>query len=156
MKCAEPFVREERLAEQIKAAISTVALPEDIFQKLMAEWAKEEAETSQPLAQFKVELAVQVRDIQVKLDRLLDTHLEGLIDRAQFQTKKESLLKRKIDLEEHLTKLEQEATGWLEPCKEFIQEAHRATQVAASEDLESQKLFLPLWDVVRTHFQNFL
>ncbi len=141
-KCAEPFVREERLAEQVRAAVARVALPTEVYQKMLAAWSQERDEISQPIARKKAELAIQIRDIQTKLDRLLDTHLEGLIDKAQFQSKKEALLKNKIDLEENLKSLEQGATGWLEPCREFLEVAHQAHQRAASENLESQRDFL--------------
>ncbi|MBI2066926.1 MAG: recombinase zinc beta ribbon domain-containing protein [Deltaproteobacteria bacterium] len=137
--CAEPYVREENLVQQIQAGISKVALPPPVFQKMLAEWAKERDTTSQPIAEMKIELAEKLPELQVKLDRLLDAHLEGLIEKAEYQTKKEALLKSKVGLEEKLKQLEQGAIGWLEPCREFLEAAHQAHQVAANGNLESLK-----------------
>ena len=142
VKCTEPYVREEKLAEQIKAAIAKVALPDQSFQKLMAYWAKEQESASQPVTKLKTEMATKIPEVKLKLDRLLDAHLEGLIEKTEYLPKKETLLKKKIDLEERLKRLEQEATGWLEPCREFLEAAHQAGQMAAEGNLESQKEFL--------------
>ncbi len=142
VKCTEPYVREELLAEQISRAISRVALPDPVYQQMMAAWAVERDRVSQPLAQFKIELAKKVPEIQSKLDRLLDVHLEGLIGKSEYQAKKEALLKSKIELEERLKRLEQEAMGWLEPCREFLEAAHQAPQLVAEGNLESHKEML--------------
>ncbi len=136
-KCTEPYIREEILSGQISNAINKVALPDPSFQKLIAEWAKERASASQPVAAFKTRMEKEVPEIQAKLDRLLDAHLEGLIEKSEYQAKKETLLKRKIDLEEKLKHLEQGATGWLEPCRDFLEAAHRAGGVVAEGNLES-------------------
>ncbi len=139
--CSEPYLREERLAEQITQIISKVALPNHAFQKLIAFWAKERDETSQPLATAKIKMKGEVSNIQKKLDLLLDTHLNHLITQSEYQAKRESLLNEKIGLEENLRKLEQSATGWLEPCREFLEAAHQADQLSANGNLESQREF---------------
>lgn len=56
-----------------------------------------------------------------------------------MSAKKEALLQNKIGLEEKRCQLEQEVTGWLEPCRRFLEEAHQTHQLAASENLASQK-----------------
>ena len=117
---------------------------------MMAEWAKEQESANQPVAQFKAEMKGKIPEIKAKLERLLDAHLEGLIDKAEYLPKKEALLKSKVELEEKLKQLEQGATGWLEPCREFLEAAHQAHQMAADGNgstyspqvLESQKEFL--------------
>ncbi|MDP2933807.1 MAG: recombinase family protein, partial [bacterium] len=141
-KCPEPYVREEKLSEQISQIISNVALPTDIYQKMLAEWVKEQANASQPVALHREALEKEIHVIKAKLDKLLDAHLEGLIEKSEYQDKKETLLKKKVELEERMAKFEKGATGWLEPCREFLQAAHQAHQVAIEENLESQRDFL--------------
>jgi len=141
-RCKEPYTREEILAEQIGNAISKVALPQDIYQKMLAELAKEQDTASQPVAHHRAKLEKEVPVINEKLNRLLDAHLEGLIEKTEYQAKKETLLKSKVELEEKMVKLQQGATGWLEPCREFLQAAHQAHQLSVGGNLESQKEFL--------------
>ncbi len=136
-RCTEPYLREEKFADQLKDMIAKVALPEESYQQMLACWAKDQAEASQPVAALKAEISQRVPEIQQKLDRLLDSHIEGLVDKAQFQSKKETLLASKMELEEKLKTLEQGATGWLEPCREFLEAARRAGQVSAESNLES-------------------
>ncbi len=139
-RCTEPYVREEELVKQVKAALAKVALSDDVFQKMMAEWAKEQETARQPIAPLKAELHKKTVDTQKKIDRLLELHLDGLIERAEYRAKKEILLKKKVELQEELVKVEQGAVGWLEPCKLFLQSAHQAHQVLVEGSLEAQKL----------------
>src|SRR5439155_21105094 len=77
-----------------------------------------------------------------KLDRLLDAQLDGLVERVEYLAKKETLLKQKVELTEQLVRLDQKATGWLEPCRAFLTAAHSAGEMGNASDLESQKEFL--------------
>ncbi len=149
-KCLEPYIREEALAGQIKQAIQNGALPAKDFQQLMAYWAKEEENARQPVALLKEQLKTEIPQIVSKIDKLIDAHLEGLLTKGEFQSKKESLLKRKVELEEKITELEKGATGWLEPMKEFLQAAHHAENLAASENLEARKEFFKKIGLNRT------
>ena len=136
--CSEPYVREESIAEQARAAIEAVALPDDIYEKIKSALANERADSTQPVAS----LSEQLSKIQIKLQRLLDAHLEGVLERPEYLAKKEELLTRKLELEERIGQLKQTATGWLESAGNFLSAAHQAGKLAASGDLESQRDFL--------------
>ena len=91
---------------QIREIVSKVALPSDIYQKMLAYLAKERDESNQPVAELKTQIIKEIPQIKLRLDRLLDAHLEGLIEKSEYQVKKETLLKTKVELEEKLVKLE--------------------------------------------------
>ncbi len=136
-KCPEPYVREELFAEQIRAAISGVALPSEVYHQMMNQWAKERDQESQPVAETQINQ--QISDIQTKLDRLLDAQLDGLIEKSEYVAKKEKLLHRKLELGEKLAQLREGATGWLEQFRKFIITAHQAGEITEKGDLESQR-----------------
>ncbi len=140
--CQEPYVREEALAQQIKAAIDAVALPSEPHQKMLDELAKETETARQPVAQFTATAHEKLSDLSKKLDRLLDAQLDGLVERSEYLRKKASLLNQKVELDEKLAALETKATGWLERTKTFLAAAHEAEEIATTGDLESQKEFL--------------
>ncbi len=140
--CSEPYIREEQLAEQIRAAITKVALPTDVFQKMMAEWTKEQEIASRPIVTLKAEMEKKGFEIGRKLDRLLEAHLDGIIEKTEYRLKKENLLKKKVELDEELKRAERGAIGWLEPCREFLVAAHKAHAVVSEGNLEAQKLIL--------------
>ncbi len=119
----------------------------------MGQRARKRPPTDCPL---KAEIQKKTVEIQKKIDRLLEVHLDGLIEKAEYRSKKEILLKKKVELEEEIKKVEQGAVGWLEPCREFLQSAHQAHQVLAEGNFESLIETAALWDAVRTHFQQVL
>ncbi len=140
-KCLEPYTREELLADQIQRAIASVAIPEDPFQKLMETLAKEQEESSQPNVRMKADTRTTVANLSKKLDRLLDAHLDGTVERTDYLSKKELLLNEKVRLEERLCKLEETRMGWLEPTKNLLIAAHHAESVANDDNLFAKKEF---------------
>ncbi len=137
VKCPEPFVREEALAEQIKSMISKVALPPEVAQKMIAMLAEDREESSRPLVSLKTEISEKIPGIKTKIDRLLDAHLEGLIEKTEYQSKKEVLLKEKIELEERLARFEKKTGGWFEPARDLLLAAQEAHAVVSEGNLES-------------------
>ncbi|MFH1873769.1 MAG: recombinase family protein [Pseudomonadota bacterium] len=140
--CQEPYIREELLVDQINAAISRVALPSKVYQKMLAQVGKEESNARQSIARRRTRLSKEIEYIQARLDRLLDAHLDEAIDQEEYRSKKEAMLKAKVSKEEELVQAEKLAIGWLEPCEEFLKAAYQAHQVATGENLESKKEFL--------------
>ncbi len=140
-ECHEPFVREELLAAQMRKMIEQVTLPDSLYQKLLSEWVKERNKTGSPVRLLKDERKKSLSEIQMRIDRLLDTYLGNMITQAEYQAKREALLNEKIALEEKIAKVEQSATGWLEPCRAFLEAAHGARKLLEEENLEAQKEF---------------
>ena len=137
MKCSEPFVREEALADQIKAMVAKVALPPEVAQKMIAILAEDRDQSLRPLSELKAEVALKGSEIQAKLDRLLDAHLEGVVEKSEYLLRKETLLNGRIELGEKLTKLEQRTEGWFEPARDFLLAAQEAHAVVSDGNLES-------------------
>lgn len=75
VKCAEPYVREEALAEQIKQAITTASLPPEGYEYMINELNKEAKEATQSIAQELAHGDQKLKELQSKMDRLLDAHL---------------------------------------------------------------------------------
>ncbi|HLG19369.1 MAG TPA: zinc ribbon domain-containing protein, partial [Bdellovibrionota bacterium] len=139
--CGEPYVREEELSRQISDAIESVALPTESFEKMIAEWAKEREASRHQMVDLKQKAADELANTQGKLDRLLDAHLNGVVNTSEYLAKKEFLLNRKFEIDGKLTQLNRSTISWLEPLKEFLEAAHQAGQSATRENLEAQKDF---------------
>ena len=140
--CPERYTREELYAQQISQALSNVALPTPAYNFMMTELAKERHASNQSLAPQRLQMKTQIKECEDKLNRLLDAHLEGLVDKTEYNNKKSELLRQKADCEGILVKLESGTINWLEPCTEFVKAAHQAGFLSQSENLESQKNFL--------------
>ncbi len=138
--CDEPYIREESLADQIRSAICDVALPDESYRAMTAHLASERKAPS--VADREAQLKDSLAHVQAKLDRLLDSHLEGLLDKQEYVAKKAEVLDQRVELQEEIAKLAHTATDSLEPMAAFLKSANQAGQIAAVGDLETQRAFL--------------
>jgi len=142
-KCTQKgFLREELLAGQIKEITQKVSLPDDWKDRYLAkveEWEKEGNQSSQLFTQnLKKELNI----IKTKMDRLLDAHLEGVLELKEYQEKKNVLMERKAGIEEKLRDFERKGNHWLELVRNWIIEANQAKNLAFSDNFPGMKDFL--------------
>lgn len=136
------FLRQEMLAEQIKEMAQKVSLPDDWKDKYLEkikEWEKQENQSSQLFAQ---NLKKELSSVKIKMDRLLDAHLEGVLELSEFQEKKNDLMERKAGIEEKLRDFERKGNHWLEPVRNWIIEANLAKNLAFSDNFSEMKNFL--------------
>ena len=140
--CSQKYVREENLSEQISNILQKVSLPNSWTQKMIAELEKEKDKTERADFSFVENLKSQIRDYENKLDKLLDTQLEGVISTEEYAAKKQKILNQKIEISEKLRDFEQKGYSWLEPAKKFILEANQVKFVALKGNLEEKRDFL--------------
>lgn len=143
IKCSQShFLREEKLAEQVKEYCQKVSLPDVWREKYLAkvkEWENESRQTSDLFAQnLKTELSA----IKTKINRLVDGYLEGSFELAEFQEKKNKLMAEKKDIEEKLSDFERKGNHWLELTRNWILEANQAKNLALQENFSEMKNFL--------------
>ena len=101
----------------------------------------ETKEQTQSLAVTKA-LQANIAQLSEKLQRLLDSYLDGDVDRELYQDKRAEILGEKKLLQE---KIEQTALGvstWVEPMKQWIETAVSICEIAKSDDLRAKKLLL--------------
>src|SRR3990167_3411398 len=72
VKCAEPYVREEALAVQIGQAVLSASLPQEGYDYMVGELNKEAKEATQSIAQELTLGDQKIKELQSKMDRLLD------------------------------------------------------------------------------------
>ena len=142
-KCSQSrFLREEKLAEQVKVKCQKVSLPDVWREKYLTklkEWGQENRQSSNLFAQnLKTELSV----IKTKIDRLMDGYLEGSFELVEFQEKKNKLMAEKKDIEEKLSDFERKGNHWLELTRNWILEANQAKNLTLSENFSEMKNFL--------------
>ena len=140
--CDEKYIREEAIAEQLKNSIQKVSLPEKwatkIINALDTEKEKNLIVTQHSLQNLKGEL----KAVEEKLSRLLDAHLETLIHKQEYISKKEVLLNQKTSLLEKISDFEENSKDRLEQAREFILSSCQAKKVARQGDLGEIKTFL--------------
>ncbi len=118
--CAEKYLREELLAEQLQDMVRRVTLPQDWADNMLAELDNEESSEQAAVSPELTKLKGEQKETDTKLDRLLDLQLDGGLSLDDYKRKKGELVNRRIDLDQKITKLEQSGNNRLEPIREFI------------------------------------
>ncbi|MCK5044147.1 recombinase family protein [Candidatus Parcubacteria bacterium] len=141
-KCSQKYIREEALAEQISGIIQKVSLPSAWAEEMLKELDKEKEQDAQAERAFAQNLKSQIKEVEEKLDRLLDARLESVISSEEYAVKKEKILNRKIEISERLKDFERKGDCRLELCRSFILSANQAQIAALEENFSEKKNFL--------------
>jgi len=140
--CGQHYVREELLAEQVSGWLQKVSLSAETADWMVAELDKEKEQDKANGAIHAQNLKEQICELENKLDKLLDTHLQGIITKEEYSAKKQKILDPKIGISENLLDFERDGNNRLEPAKKFILEAKKAGIIALHGNFFDQKNFL--------------
>ncbi len=136
------FVREERMAEEIRRNVALVILPEIWKERFLARietWESEATDTrQQKLARLKGEQDA----LKAKLDRLNNAFADGSLDLPEFREMKNPLVPRKVELEGQIAVLAKSRSQRLEPMRNWILEANQAERLVFEGDGLEMKSFL--------------
>ena len=120
--------------------ITKVSLRQDWAKEMLSKLDLEKVELAHSCGAFVGKKREEIRAINQKLQRLLDSYLDQDVDRDSYLVKKEELLSSKKTLEEQIARIQQTHNAWLEPMKNWIIEAADAANIASGKDLEAKKV----------------
>ncbi len=140
--CNEKYIREELLTQELRQEIEKVTLP-DSWIEVMKQEVEQEKQTELEKSSGLVKASKdKIRQLENRLDILLDSRLDNEIDKDEYVKKKEILLNQKIKLEEDIEEIRREGNNWLEPLRDFILELNKAKKAAQTDNLLEIKTFL--------------
>ena len=139
MKCVEPAVTETELNHQVSTLLSEYAMPQSWAIKLEALLVEEAKKASDASSVFVAKAEGKLVGIQGKLQRLLDGYLDQDIEQSVYRTKQNELMSQKKTLEEQVSRLTLASHAWVEPMRQWIQEASGLWKIAKSNDLMVKK-----------------
>ena len=137
--CNEPYVREKVLTEQLSSLLSGFAMPSNWAKELLSMAEKDEREAGRVAAASVQTLRAKVADLDERIGRLTDLYVEQDIERDAYLDRKRSLMSERKSAEEQMARLERNATAWLQPLQEWIQDAVSLDETAKSDDLTPKK-----------------
>ncbi len=138
-RCRQPYVREEILDAEITALILPCALPPDWADEMLKRIKKEKHEAFQSASAQAELTSAEVEKINRRLQLLLDSFLDEMIDRETFAKEKAKLMSTKKTLEERKSAQRAGRADWLEPFEEWIKTAKNTGEIAVSDDLFEKK-----------------
>jgi len=103
------YTREELLFEQVERILQSIQLGEEVLADVR-DGAKElDAQDRKATEQERLELEQAIAENKARVDRLLDSYLENLIDRDAYQKKARELGEERLAFEQRRVKLKEAA-----------------------------------------------
>jgi hypothetical protein len=82
----------------------------------------------------------EIEKINLRLQKLLDSFLDELIDRESYVAEKAKGMSQKKSLEEQISALLKGQVDWLEPFQSWIISARNAGEIAVSGSLQEKRV----------------
>ena len=139
LKCPEPCIRQEALDAELSDLLSRFHLPPEWAEEMNKLADKDEKDASQIAAASVQEMRAKIAELNGKIARLTDLFVEQDIERGDYLTRRNALMSEKRSLQEQSLLLERDVAHWLEPMREWINEAQALGEIAQSQNYPSKK-----------------
>ena len=137
--CREPHIRAEALDKQVSALLQSYAMPTPWADKLRELIHEDEAKEKTEYSTITKALQADIAQLSEKLQRLLDSYLDGDVERELYQAKRAEILGKKKLLQEQIEQTALGVSTWVEPMKAWIETAVSICRIAKSDDLSAKK-----------------
>ncbi len=139
VKCKEAPVRSELLDSQLSALLGEYTMPKEWVPPLSVILDTEATNASKTAAGAVQGLREQAEGIFRTLARLTDLYVAEDIEREEYLSRRRELMGERKTIEEQIVRLEQVPAAWVEPTRDWIQDASRLDDIAETEDYPSKK-----------------
>jgi site-specific DNA recombinase len=139
-RCTEPYIREEALDRQISDLIKPFTLPADWADWMLKRVKEENQSSAQSAAKVCAAKQAEIEKINLRLQRLLDSFLDGIIERNDFTSMKSKLMSERKTLQEQSSALATDRAEWLEPFQIWVLTARDAGEIAVSGSLQEKRV----------------
>ena len=128
--CSQQAVTALEIETQVRKSITDVALPISWANK-WTQWIKEDEVVEKQNTDVNLmNLKTEIENLDKKLNILLDSYLDQVIDPQIYKKKKNEIFEKKLKLQEEIVKIESGGSLWLEPFKDFIEKAKTGAKIA--------------------------
>jgi len=132
--CSQRHMPEQEMEKQARETIADVALPQN-WAEDWYKWLERDVELERSNAEKNLnKLNLELEDSDRKLNILLDSYLDQVIDAEIYKNKKNEIFDKKLELKEKIAKMESGVSSWLEPMKEFIDRALQSQKIARAKN----------------------
>jgi site-specific DNA recombinase len=139
-RCTQPFIREEDLTMQISDLLKPFALRADWADTMLTRVKEEKKEAAQSATRLAAQKRAEIEKINLRLQTLLDSFLDAIIDRETYVAEKAKGMSQKKTLEEQIAALSTGRADWLEPFQKWILTAKDAGEIAISGSLQQKRV----------------
>jgi len=144
VKCSQKFLREEALLSQVKDALRKVHIDDKTMKKMLKRLDYYATRESKASLSLSGQISAKIKEIDAKIERLIDLYVSQEISGKEYQNLKAKLLNEKQDLKGKLGQIEKESGGWLESTKKFVTTCNEIGSVAWQENPPPLRAFLKI------------
>ena len=139
VRCKETPMRSEPLNSQLSALLCDYTMPHEWVSPFLALLDTEAASASKTAAEGVQGLRDKCENISRQISRLTDVYVAEDIEREEYLSRRRALMSERRTIEEQIVRLERAPAAWVEPVRNWIQDASRLSEMAKSEDIPSKK-----------------
>ena len=139
--CGQRYIQGPVLEKQLRNAIFDASLPPEWATDWYKWLERDEITERQSISENMESLKVEIKSLDWKLNLLLDSYLDNIIDGGTYKSKKNELFQEKIKKEENLARIKTTGSGWLELMKEFIDRALQGQKIARAKNTNEELAF---------------
>ena len=132
--CSQPYISEKDCELQLREIVWKSGLSHSWHQGFCDLLKKDVIEAKGNISSELSSLTISLQAVEKKLNRLLELYLDESINSEDYQLKKDQLLQKKLQLKSNIEKVRREGSSWLEPLREFIDEAANAARIARGKE----------------------
>ncbi len=132
IKCLEPAVTEKELTKQLTDILHSYAMPKTWASQIETMLANDEQKANESSGVFVANAQTRLVSLQGKLQRLLNGYLDQDIEQNVYRAKQAELMSEKKSLEEQVSKLTLASNAWVEPMRQWIQQAVSLWEISNS------------------------
>lgn len=142
--CKKSWIREEALLEPILAYFDCIQLPEATVNEILGHLRKAFEHEQEFFNQSQASLRKELDQIQQRLSRLIDEHLDGNIDAGIYQQKLQEYKKRQKEITREMEAHVDADETCLLTIKTVVDLARRAKEIYLSSNLDEKRELLNL------------
>ena len=140
--CNQQPITSFEMEGNLREIISSVSLPQRWEDKWLEFIERDELSEKQSSEETIQNLKTEIQNLDKKLNILLDSFLEGVVDSETYKQKKNEFFEKKIEIQEKIATLEERGSTSLEPLREFINIASQCDKIArAKNNCEDLSIF---------------
>ena len=139
-QCQQPYLREEGLDAEITALLKPFSLRADWADEMLKRVKEEKKQSAQSDALMAGQKRAEIEKINLRLQKLLDSFLDEIIDRDTYVAEKAKWMSQKKTLEEQANALLKGRANWLEPFQSWILTARNAGEIAVNGSPQEKKV----------------
>ena len=115
--CSQRYTTGLEMEEKIRIVAKNTSISNYVAKKFL-EWAEDDSSKEKAMSATGIlDLTRQLKEVEEKLDRLLEAYLDKIIEETEYKAKKNELLENKLSLQAQIKEITEKGSEWLEPFR---------------------------------------